>query len=158
MYYIYIIMHLISVCQSPMLESDLWKKLNRAIGPLWRACRVENKLDDGTPDVFFSIPTPNGRVAGMMELKCQDPTKKSTITARHYTTGQRDFARMHRGTVFFMLHSGGVYMLFGSAEAADGQSLGWHTSNSIYSSTTLDGPAIVAALTQALQGRSKQNE
>jgi hypothetical protein len=53
-----------------MLESLLWQKVRKGMGSRWRAQRIENRIDEGTPDVFLSVAVPvmATRVAGMVEL------------------------------------------------------------------------------------------
>lgn len=115
-----------------MLEADLWKKLKKVMGNHWRAHRIENSIDDSTPDVMFTIKTGNRRIMGMIELKCQEPNKSDNLNAPHYTQGQRDFATLHE--TYLLLHSGGNFMLFDwtrSNEILRGQSLDWHKENSL---------------------------
>lgn len=137
-----------------MLETDLWNKTRKGFGSLWRARRIEDKLSLGVPDVFFSFPTTNGRVSGMMELKCQDANKSGNIVARHYTQDQRDFATLHE-TVFLLLHCGGWLFLFDSTHAPDllsGQSFDWHLSVALYSSQSPDYAVLANILRTRLLG------
>lgn len=120
-----------------MLESDLWKKLRTGMGSRWRAHRIENRIDEGTPDVFFTIAVPGTatRVAGMVELKVQEPRKGQKIVIPHFTQDQRDFIRLHH--TFLMLYSNGYYMLFGPTTGhlvGRGQSFEDHKAVALWSS------------------------
>jgi hypothetical protein len=140
-----------------MLETDLWTKLRKAMGAKWRGQRIEDSISSDIPDVFFTLRCSDRRVAGMMELKCQEPNKKLGINAKHYTQGQRDFAILHDNAVFLFLYSGGWYMMFGSDQAnliLRGQSLDWHREVSLWSSQTLIGTNIASILCDQLLGTS----
>lgn len=70
------------------------------------------------PRRVFTLSSKGIRVAGMMELKCQDHGVRGGISAAHYTQDQRDFALLHE-SVLLWLHSSGWYMLFPSDIADD---------------------------------------
>lgn len=124
-----------------MLESVFWKKLDKAAGKRWNSHRIENKINNNTPDVFVSIPSYNNiMISCMLELKCQEISAKGTINAKHYTQGQRDFALIHRN-VWLLLQSSNAYYLFDYTVAniiLRGQSLDWHKSIAIVFNQSID--------------------
>ena len=137
-----------------MLEKDLWIKTRKGVGAKWRASRLEDKLSAGIPDVFFTLPSDDIRIAGMIELKCQEQGARGGIFAAHYTQDQRDFALLHE-SVLLWLHSSGWYMLFPSDVADDilrGQSLDWHKEKALYSSQSPDWTVFIGIVRSYLLG------
>lgn len=135
-----------------MLETELWKKVRAGLGDKWRGHRIENRINAGTPDVFFTLILDGVRSAGMLELKCQEPGKRGGINAKHYTQEQRDFATLH-DAVLLMLYSNGWYVLFDSVlcdEILRGQSFNWHIENSIYASLSPDWSEVALIIKSSL--------
>lgn len=136
-----------------MLEKDMWAKVRKNIGTRWRAHRIENRLDEGTPDVFFSIQAPGiaTRIASMIELKSQEPRKNSTVKIPHYTQEQRDFVKLHH--TFLLLYCNGHYLLFGPTTAhlvGLGQSFEAHQAVALYASDCPDWDEFISILTRQI--------
>ena len=137
-----------------MLESDLWKKLRTGMGSRWRAHRIENRIDEGTPDVFFTIAVPGTatRVAGMVELKSFELPKSRKITLRHFTQDQRDFIKLHH--TLLLLYSNGHYMLFGPTTGhlvGRGQSFEDHKAVALWSSDCPNWDQFATVVTDQLR-------
>lgn len=101
------------------------------MGSRWRAHRIENKIDQGTPDLFFTV----AGLSSMMELKVQEPNKNNCIKIPHFTQDQRDFIKLY-GT-YLLLYSNGHYMLFGPTTGhlvGRGQSFEDHKAVALWSS------------------------
>lgn len=136
-----------------MLESDLWKKVRIGMGNRWKAHRIENRIDEGTPDVFFTIPVHGiaTRVAGMVELKSQEPRKNSGVVIPHFTQDQRDFIRLHH--TFLLLYCNKHYLLFGPTTGylvGMGQSFDAHKECALWASDKPDWDEFTRALTGQL--------
>ncbi len=77
-------------------EQALWDKIRNAMGAGWRADRVENKILQGMPDVYFGI---SPQLVGWLELKVVPlmPTKEQTkVRIPHYTAFQANWHWTHR--------------------------------------------------------------
>ena len=133
-----------------MLEKDLWAKVRKGMGARWRSCRIENRLDEGTPDVFFTMQTP--KVSGMIELKSQDSRKNGNIVIPHFTQEQRDFIRLYH--TFLLLYCNKHYLLFGPTTGylvGLGQSFDAHKEIALYSSDRPDWDDFTAVLVDQLR-------
>lgn len=77
-------------------EQGLWDKIRNSMGAGWRADRVENKILQGMPDVYFAI---SPQLTGWLELKVLPvmPTRAETpIRIPHYTSYQANWHWTHR--------------------------------------------------------------
>lgn len=132
----------------------MWVKVRKGIGSRWRAQRIENRIDEGTPDVFFSIQKPGiaTRIASMLELKSEEPRKGQKIVIPHFTDDQRDFIRLHH--TFLLLYSDCHYMLFGPATGylvGMGQSVSAHKEVALYCSDRPDWDEFIQILADQIQ-------
>ena len=137
-----------------MLEGDMWIKVRKGIGNRWRAHRIENKIDEGTPDVFFSIQMPGmaTRVAGMIELKTEKSRKGQKIVIPHFTQNQRDFIKLHH--TFLLLYCDFHYMLFGPTTGylvGLGQSVQAHKDLALYCSDCPNWDEFIKILSDQLR-------
>jgi hypothetical protein len=76
-------------------ERALWKTISRNMREHWKATRIENPANPGTPDVYFTMG--NGAM-GWLELKHahQWPKRADTpLKIEHFTPEQRRFIRDH---------------------------------------------------------------
>lgn len=132
-----------------MTEHDFWDYVRKGMADRWNSQRIEDKYTSSIPDVFYSIPVGKHSVAGMVELKVQEPNKSGGVNARHYTQEQRDFARIHKGRTFCLVRIGPQTMLF-SWKVADeilrGQQVEWHESVALYHSTSPNWDTIARLL------------
>jgi len=136
-----------------MLEKDLWVKVRKGVGPRWRAQRIENRIDEGTPDVFFSIQIPGiaTRVAGMVELKSQEPRRGLRVVIPHFTQDQRDFIKLHH--TFLLLYCNNHYLLFGPTTGylvGNGQSFDAHKEVALWASDNPDWDEFTRVLSAQL--------
>lgn len=97
-------------------ESQLWETMRNALRPFGSLKRIENKLEEGTPDVNFALTFPRtGRtVSGWCELKHLEawPKRPTTMVAiRHLTVDQVLFLENWRGLAFLLLRVGACYMV-----------------------------------------------
>ena len=97
-----------------MTESSLWSTARRHFAPYGRLKRIENRADNGTPDVYYSFP---GGRRGWIELKHLDrwPARPGTpIRIDHLTLDQvlwlEEEARMG-GRAFLLLQVDRTYIL-----------------------------------------------
>ena len=77
-------------------EQVLWDKISAAMSGGWRADRVENKILQGMPDVYFAI---SPQLTGWLELKVLPlfPSRPETkIRVPHYTSFQANWHWTHR--------------------------------------------------------------
>lgn len=77
-------------------EQALWDKIRTAMDGGWRADRVENKILQGMPDVYFAI---SPQLTGWLELKVLPlfPARPETkIRIPHYTAYQANWHWTHR--------------------------------------------------------------
>lgn len=77
-------------------EQALWDRLSRMMGGRWRADRVENKILQGMPDVYFGV---SPQLHGWIELKVLPEFPKSpktTVKVPHYTAWQANWHWTHR--------------------------------------------------------------
>lgn len=77
-------------------EQALWDKIRDAMSGGWRADRVENKILQGMPDVYFGV---SPQLAGWLELKVLPmmPSKDNTkVRIPHYTAFQANWHWTHR--------------------------------------------------------------
>lgn len=137
-----------------MLESLLWQKVRKGVGSRWRAQRIENRIDEGTPDVFFTIAVPGmaTRVAGMVELKSYEPRKGQKVVIPHFTQDQRDFIRLHH--TFLLLYCNKHYLLFGPTTGylvGNGQSFDAHKEVALWASDCPDWDEFTQTLIGQLQ-------
>lgn len=72
-------------------EQALWDRLCKVMGTRWRADRVENKLLQGMPDVYFGV---SPQLHGWIELKVlpEFPKwNKTAVKVPHYTAWQANW-------------------------------------------------------------------
>lgn len=77
-------------------EQALWDKLSGIMAGRWRADRVENKLLQGMPDVYFGV---SPQLHGWIELKVLPEfpkAAKTTVKVPHYTAWQANWHWTHR--------------------------------------------------------------
>lgn len=77
-------------------EQGLWDKVRETMSNGWRADRVENKILQGMPDVYFGI---SAQLTGWLELKVLPmmPAKPNTkVRVPHYTAFQANWHWTHR--------------------------------------------------------------
>jgi hypothetical protein len=77
-------------------EQALWDKLSGIMTGRWRADRVENKILQGMPDVYFGV---SPQLHGWIELKVLPDFPKSaktTVKVPHYTAWQANWHWTHR--------------------------------------------------------------
>lgn len=77
-------------------EQALWDKIRDEMAGHWRADRVENKILQGMPDVYFSV---SSGLTGWMELKVINQFPKGdhhVVRIPHYTPFQANWHWTHR--------------------------------------------------------------
>ena len=77
-------------------EQVLWDRLSAIMKGRWRADRVENKILQGMPDVYFGI---SAQLHGWLELKSLPEfpkLAKTTVKVPHYTPWQANWHWTHR--------------------------------------------------------------
>lgn len=77
-------------------EQALWDRLSTVMKGRWRADRVENKILQGMPDVYFGV---SAQLHGWIELKVLPTFPKAAKTAvkvPHYTAWQANWHWTHR--------------------------------------------------------------
>lgn len=77
-------------------EQKLWDQLRNVMVGRWRANRIESRLEQGVPDVYFGI---SRDLHGWIELKVlpEYPKKPTTlIEIPHYTSWQANWHWTHR--------------------------------------------------------------
>lgn len=106
-------------------ETNLWRYLKEGMGNRWDACRHEDKITEGVPDVSFGMSRIDNRcldrkarVNGWIELKVLDswPKRPSTVVrVDHLTDEQRRWIAERGkagGNVWLFLRVGREYLLF----------------------------------------------
>jgi len=91
-------------------EQALWDRLSTVMKGRWRADRVENKILQGMPDVYFGV---SAQLHGWLELKVLPEFPKYAKTAvkvPHYTPWQANWHWTHRdfGTKSWILVAHGT--------------------------------------------------
>lgn len=86
-------------------EQRLWDDLRGAMGGVWFARRIEDRLGAGVPDLSFALKK---RRAGWMELKVLPrlPAERRLFDIDHFTADQRGFGlsmREHGGNTSWWL-------------------------------------------------------
>mgnify|MGYP006283676267 CR=1 FL=1 len=137
-------------------EQALWDKIREAMGSGWRADRVENKILQGMPDVYFGI---SPQLVGWLELKVIPlmPEKDSTkLRIPHYTAFQANWHWTHRdfGTKSWILVQGGNELFVFASRMAlalfEGMSTSqFRKSSVVVEMTKIDRLKIVDALLRA---------
>lgn len=77
-------------------EQKLWDKLSLIMAGSWRADRIENKISQGIPDVYFGV---SAQLHGWIELKVLPEFPKAAVSkvkVPHYTAWQANWHWMHR--------------------------------------------------------------
>lgn len=105
-------------------EASLWDLLRLHLAPFADLERVENRVNEGTPDVNYCLA--GGRGEGWLELKDIDawPTRADTpVRIEHVTQVQRDWWKRRSragGRVFVLLRVSGTreYFLYTGLGAA----------------------------------------
>ncbi len=72
-------------------EQKLWDRLSNLMASSWRADRIENKISQGIPDLYFGIST---QLLGWIELKAMPEFPKTATTKvklPHYTAWQANW-------------------------------------------------------------------
>jgi hypothetical protein len=157
-------------------ESQLWTVVRRTLLPYGILKRIENILEDGTPDVAYTLRG----VDGWLELKDLDawPAREGTVVRLdHYTAAQRLWHRQWRGVggrchVLARVRGHGVeygddldilrvrtddeLFLFDADESAVALGVSWTrenwTQHAVWSATgRFDGRALLGALTRPLR-------
>jgi len=99
-----------------MNESGFWRYLYNRMKPVWIAERIENLVDEGTPDVYFTT-TVNGSM-GWIELKYAHrwPKRPTTpLRLDHFTPAQKGWLKRHGmagANVFVLLQVDREYFIF----------------------------------------------
>lgn len=77
-------------------EQALWDKIRNAMAGHWRADRVESKILQGMPDVYFAV---SPGLTGWLELKVIPQFPKGdhhVVRVPHYTSFQANWHWTHR--------------------------------------------------------------
>lgn len=72
-------------------EGKCWEKLDAMMSGFWEADRIENRLNPGFPDVFYSL---RGR-AGVIELKLLETRKAGRFAVSKFKPSQIRWHRRH---------------------------------------------------------------
>jgi len=96
-------------------EQKLWDRLSTIMVGRWRADRIENKVLQGMPDVYFGV---SPQLHGWIELKVLPEFPKAAVSKvkiPHYTAWQANWHWTHRdfGTRswIFVQHEDDLYVL-----------------------------------------------
>lgn len=96
-------------------ESSLWKTVQKNMKGFWEADRVENPVNPGMPDVYFTLKSSG--VMGWIELKHAHawPRKACTpLRIDHFTRVQRNWFKRHGkegANIHLLLQVGTDYFL-----------------------------------------------
>jgi len=104
-----------------MKESTLWLYLKTGMGTKWSACRHEDAVTLGVPDISFGLPGSRG--TGWIELKILVKLpEKGVVQITKYVPHQRRWIQDRGrtcGNVWLLLQAGDYYLLFDWRGAVD---------------------------------------
>lgn len=101
-----------------MTEKNLWTNIRTGMGSRWIACRHEDSVTPGVPDVSYTIARGSSAVTGWIELKDvpawpKDPSVPLRVD--HFTSEQRIWIRQRGrvgGLCWILIRVGTDYLLF----------------------------------------------